>query len=176
VSPARNTPEIGDFPIHPRRAVDAAAEPRPATSAAPAKPSPTPLADTEAQAIRQTIISDPANPMVMFSLERCEFCWSVAKLFDLLGIPYRSAPLNSAALQTDRVVARFRRVLAIRTGANILPRVFFADEYMGGGVDTFDAYRIGSLQTLPNRLGVHPKDQPGLRPYDLLPKWMQPKS
>ena len=46
-------------------------------------------------------ISDTSQPVVMFALEWCEFCWSVRKLLTEFGIPYRSIDLDSVAYQKD---------------------------------------------------------------------------
>ena len=43
----------------------------------------------------------PGEPVVLFALEWCEFCWSVRKLFARLGIPFRSIDLDSVDYQHD---------------------------------------------------------------------------
>ena len=50
-----------------------------------------------ASSSRRSAIRD--QPVVMFALEWCEFCWAVRKLFARLGIAYRSVDLDSVALQ-----------------------------------------------------------------------------
>src|SRR5262249_58812328 len=42
-----------------------------------------------------------AEPVVLFSLEWCEFCWSVRKFFARLGIAYRSVDLDSVEYQKN---------------------------------------------------------------------------
>src|SRR5690606_24310714 len=44
--------------------------------------------DAEAERFVEAVIRD--EPVVMFSLEWCEFCWSVRRLFARAGIRYRS--------------------------------------------------------------------------------------
>jgi cysteine synthase A len=146
----------------------------PVAATAPVLAPAPPAADPQAEAMLQEMISDPSNPVVMFALEWCEFCWSVGKLFAALNVPYRPVELDSFAMQDEALGQRVRRALAAKTGANTLPQVFINGEYVGGGVDTFDAFGGGSLQTRLAGVGISPKAVPGLKPYDLLPRWMQP--
>ena len=43
--------------------------------------------------------NDADNPVVLFALEWCEFCWSVRKLMAEYEIPYRAIDLDSFAYQ-----------------------------------------------------------------------------
>ena len=45
------------------------------------------------------VVNDIDQPVALFALEWCEFCWSVRKLFARLDIPYRSIDLDSVAYQ-----------------------------------------------------------------------------
>src|ERR1700719_156126 len=75
VSIARSTPNYRfDAPL-------TAAAPPPASAAQP-------VAAT-AEAFVTGVIADPAQPVVMFALEWCEFCWSVRRMFARHGIAYR---------------------------------------------------------------------------------------
>jgi cysteine synthase A len=112
----------------------------------------------------------------MFALEWCEFCWSVGKLFGAIDVPYRPVELDSFAMQDGAIGQRVRRALAAKTGINTLPQVFVGGEYIGGGVDTFEAYSNGSLEPRLAQVGVFAKEVPGLKPFELLPRWMQPAS
>ena len=119
---------------------------------APSAPAPAPAA-----AVAEKVAVDPAaarfvtevlekEPVVMFALEWCEFCWSVRKLFKQLGIAYRSVDVDSVEFQKEDLGGRIRGVLADRTGAKTLPQVFVGGEHIGGATDTFDAWRNGTLQ------------------------------
>ena len=61
------------------------------------------------------------EPVVMFALEWCEFCWSVRKLFAQLGIAYRSVDVDSVEFQKDdlggRIRARARAIAPARRPA-----------------------------------------------------------
>jgi cysteine synthase A len=115
------------------------------------------------------------EPVVMFALEWCEFCWSVRKLFKQMGIAYRSVDVDSVKYQEDDLGGKIRAVLALQTGAKTLPQVFVGGEHIGGATDLFDAWRDGSLQKRLDLHGVMFDHDSTLDPYTLLPKWLQPR-
>jgi cysteine synthase A len=134
----------------------------------------------------QKVVVDPAaarfvvevlgkEPVVMFALEWCEFCWSVRKLFTNLGIAYRSVDVDSVEFQQEDLGGKIRGVLADRTGAKTLPQVFVGGEHIGGATETFDAWRSGAFQARLDKLGVGYDRESKLDPYSLLPKWLQPR-
>jgi cysteine synthase A len=126
----------------------------------------------DASAFVDEVLSDPKQPLVLFALEWCEFCWSVRKLFGAIDAPFRSIDLDSVAYQADNWGGKIRNVLEQRTGASTIPQIFIAGEHMGGATDTFEAFRDGSLQEHLKRAGVAFKTVPGLDPYSLLPNWL----
>lgn len=116
-----------------------------------------------------------AEPVVLFALEWCEFCWSVRKLFAKLGIEYESVDLDSVTYQEDDLGGKIRAVLAERTGAKTIPQIFVGGDHIGGCTETFDAWRDGSMQRKLGGNGVAYDESIELDPYDLLPKWLQPR-
>ena len=50
----------------------------------------------------EAAIGDPAQPVVMFALEWCEFSWALRNFFQRASIPYRSVDLDSVELQQRR--------------------------------------------------------------------------
>lgn len=132
-----------------------------------------PLAeDPAARAEVETLVTDPQAPVVMFALAWCEFCWSVRKLFDRLGIAYRSVDLDAPEFQVDDRGGRIRRVLETMTGASTIPQVFIGGELVGGCTDVFEAYRDGRLARLLAASGVQWQPVDGLEPEALLPQWL----
>jgi len=75
----------------------------------------------EANAFVTKVTSDPNQPLVMFALEWCEFCWSVRRLFKEFNIPYRSVDLDSADYQKDNWGGQIRNVLKVRTSSPTIP-------------------------------------------------------
>ncbi|TFH87303.1 pyridoxal-phosphate dependent enzyme [Billgrantia azerbaijanica] len=143
---------------------------------APAAAPPPVSAALDAAAERFVDETLAAAPVVMFALEWCEFCWSVRKFFARQGIDYRSVDLDAAALQADDFGGKVRAVLAARTGAATIPRLFIGGEHLGGCSELFDAWRDGSLRERLDALGVaYDRDQT-LDPASLLPGWLHPRT
>ena len=115
------------------------------------------------------------EPVLLFALEWCEFCWSVRKLFRRLDIDYKSIDLDSVAYQQDDRGGKIRAVLADQVGSPTIPQVFIAGKHIGGATELFDAMRDGSLQALLEANDIAFDDDPTLDPYTLLPRWLQPR-
>lgn len=129
--------------------------------------------DVNAERFVDAAIRD--EPVVLFALEWCEFCWSVRRFFARIGIKYRSIDLDSVEYQREDLGGKIRTVLVNRTGAPTIPRIFVGGEHIGGCTELFDAWRDGSLQ---RRLADHHISYDtciDLDPRDLLPKWLQPR-
>ena len=59
-------------------------------------------------ALQEEAIADRDQPVLMFALEWCEFCWAVRKLFKAYNIPYRAIDLDSMAYQENDWGGRIR--------------------------------------------------------------------
>jgi cysteine synthase A len=132
-----------------------------------------PEIDPAAERFVNELVRD--EPVLLFALEWCEFCWSVRKLFARLGIAHRSVDLDSVEYQKGDLGGKIRVVLADKTGAKTIPQIFIGGKHVGGATDLFDAWRKGSIQQQLTDLKVEFKPEPDLNPYDLLPKWLQPR-
>ena len=164
---SRSTPSCR-FDVPP--AAQAAAQPPAAQPAA--APAPAAL-DPEAERFVDELVRD--EPVVLFALEWCEFCWSVRKLFARLGIEYRSVDLDSVAYQAGDRGGKIRAVLAARTGAKTITQIFIGGTHIGGATELFDAWRNGAARALLAKRGVAFDTAADLDPYSLLPKWLQPR-
>ena len=122
------------------------------------------------------VLNDTKQPLVMFALEWCEFCWAVRKLFTLCKISFRSIDLDSPAYQLDDFGGQIRTVLRERTGSKTIPQVFIGGELIGGCTDTFGAFRDGRLQQLLARHGVSHDEEIRFDPYTLMPGWLHPRA
>jgi cysteine synthase A len=134
------------------------------------------VADAKAVGFVAEAVSTPAQPVVLFALEWCEFCWSVRKFFGRLGIPYRAVDLDSVAYQKDDWGGRIRAALRERTESVTIPQIFVGGEFVGGCTDLFDAWKSGKLQKQLQASEVSYKDEPDFDAYTLLPKWLQPRA
>jgi len=136
-----------------------------------------PVADAETAAFVDEVISDSGQPVVLFALEWCEFCWSVRKLFTKLGVPYRAVDLDSVAFQEGDRGGKIRAILKERVGSATIPQVFVAGECIGGAMDLFAAYSDGRLAVLLRASGIAMKEaEADFEPLSLLPGWLHKRS
>jgi cysteine synthase len=147
--------------------------PAPAPAPAALAAAPKPVLDAGAERFVNDVIAK--QPVTMFALEWCEFCWSVRKLFTRLGIDYRSVDVDSVAYQGDDLGGKIRAVVADRTGLKTMPQIFIGGQHIGGCTDLFDCWRNGTLQKRLDELGLHYDREAKIDPYTLLPKWLQPR-
>jgi cysteine synthase A len=115
------------------------------------------------------------QPVVMFALEWCEFCWAVRKLFARMGIRYRSVDLDAAELRDGEFGLKIRAVLKARLGVPTIPQIFIGGRHAGGCSDLFDAMANGSMQALLEQAGVAFERNAKVHPFNLLPRWVHPR-
>jgi len=142
----------------------------PAPAAAAAQPAPAAPADA-VDLVRRTI-SDATQPVTLYALEWCEFCWSVRKMFARYEIPYRSIDLDSVAYQEGNLGGRIREALVEMTGARTIPQIFIGGQHVGGATDLFDAMRSGSLRELLDEQAIPYNRDVTDDPYTFLPGWL----
>jgi cysteine synthase A len=145
-------------------------------SAALAQPAAEPApVSAEAAAFVQSAISDREQPVTLFALEWCEFCWSVRRLFAKHGIAYRSVDLDSVEYQKDNRGGEIRAALTARTSFSTIPQLFVGGQFVGGCTDVFDAYKSGRLQQLLDKSGVEYDRTLKVDPCSFLPTWLHPR-
>jgi cysteine synthase A len=145
-----------------------------------AKPSPAPAVDdgqvipldSDAESFVDEVLSDLDNPVVLFALEWCEFCWALRKLLANMAVPYRAVDLDSVAFQDGGLGGKIRDVLKSRINTNTIPQLFIAGEHLGGATDTFEAFKTGELQQRLEKAGIELTDSGDLDPFELLPNWL----
>jgi cysteine synthase A len=132
-------------------------------------------ATTDSRSFVGETIADRQQPVVMFALEWCEFCWSVRKLFGAAQIPFRAIDLDSVAYQQGNRGGQLRAALKERTGWETIPQIFIGGEFIGGCTDAFDAFRAGRLQQLLKASNVPFDESFDRDPYGFLPTWLHPR-
>jgi cysteine synthase A len=118
-------------------------------------------------------VSDADQPVVLFALEWCEFCWSLRKMFAKYEIPYRSVDLDSVAYQEDNKGGKIRAALRERTGSKTIPQVFVGGQFIGGATELFDSQKDGELAELLEKNSVAYNKDIDVDPYTFLPGWLQ---
>jgi len=151
--------------------------PQPAAAAArpTGEPEPLPAPTPAAAAFVDEAISDTEQPVVMFALEWCDFCWSVRRMFAAYGIPYRSVDLDSVEYQENDWGGQIRTALAAKTTWKTIPQIFVGGTFIGGCTDVFDAWKGGQLQAQLDANEVAYSDDESGDPYGFLPNWLQPR-
>ena len=153
----------------PRYRFDVKATPAPVAAGAAEQAKP------EAIAFVEQAVGDTSQPVVMFALEWCEFCWSVRRLLKECGIAYRSIDLDSAEFQKDGRGGDIRVALRQKIGAPTIPQIFVGGEHIGGCTETLDAFNDGRLQKLLETHGVGFDRGKKVDAYSFLPKWLHPR-
>ena len=148
--------------------------PAPPTPQAAAAAEPAPVS-AEASAFVERVVSDREQPVTMFALEWCEFCWSVRRMFAKHGIAYRSVDLDSVEYQKENRGGKIRAALTARTSFATIPQIFVGGEFLGGCTDVFDAYRKGRFQELLEKNSVAYDRNVKVDPYSFLPTWLHPR-
>jgi cysteine synthase A len=132
-------------------------------------------AKPEAVDFVENVVEEKKQPVVMFALEWCEFCWSVRKMFAEAGIEYRSIDLDSVAYQEDNKGSDIRAALRKRTGAPTIPQIFVSGQHIGGATETFDAFNDGSLKKMMRENGIDFNPAMTRDAYSFLPTWLHPR-
>jgi cysteine synthase len=115
------------------------------------------------------------EPVVLFALEWCEFCWSVRRLFAQVGIAHRTIALDSVEYQAGDRGGKIRAVLADLIGASTIPQIFIGGDHIGGCTDLFGGWSDGSIQRRLIANGISYDIDAEVDPDGLLPKWLQPR-
>ena len=126
----------------------------------------------DAVAFLEESTHDDDNPVVLFALEWCEFCWSVRKMFAHYDIPYRSVDLDSVAYQDDNWGGKIRKAIEAATGLKTIPQIYIGGKHVGGATDLFDGIKDGSVQALLEANKVNWNREADRDPYSFLPKWL----
>ncbi len=134
-----------------------------------------PAVEADATAFVADVVGDRAQPVVMFALEWCEFCWSVRRLFGKYKIPYRSIDLDSVEYQQGDRGGKIRAALTARTQVATIPQIFVGGELIGGATDVLQAAKDGRLQRLLEASHVAFDPAVGDEPLSFLPGWLHPR-
>ena len=144
----------------------------PPTQASAAEDAAPLMVEDDAREFLLSVTHDADNPVVLFSLEWCEFSWSVRKMFAHYDIPYRSVDLDSVAYQADNRGGKIRAAIEEQTGLKTIPQVYIGGTHVGGATELFDAAKDGKMAALLARSNVEWAKGEDRDPYSFLPGWL----
>lgn len=121
----------------------------------------------------QQFLGDSKNPVVLFALEWCEFCWAIKKMFTALNIPYVSVDLDSVKYQQDNLGSDIRKALLARIGSPTIPQLFIGGELLGGATEALQANDSGELQRLLDKYELSYNRDKKVKGEEFLPNWVQ---
>jgi cysteine synthase A len=131
-----------------------------------------PAAPEDALRFLEETISNKDEPVVLFALEWCEFCWSVRKMFARYGIPYRAVDLDSVEYQAGNKGGNIRAAIREQTGQKTIPQIYIGGHHVGGATELFDACRDGTMHRLLEENAVTWNKDVNQDPYTFLPGWL----
>jgi cysteine synthase A len=129
-------------------------------------------APDDAVAFLDEATHDSDNPVVLFALEWCEFCWSVRKMLAHYEVPYKAVDLDSVAYQEGNKGGNIRKAIEAQTGLKTIPQIYIGGKHIGGASDLFDAAKDGTMAKLLEANNVAWNKSADQDPYSFLPKWL----
>lgn len=131
-----------------------------------------PAAPDYAVELLDNAITDKDNPVTLFALEWCEFCWSVRKMMAHYEIPYQVFELDSLAYQEGDKGGDIRAAIYQQTGLKTIPQIYIGGVHIGGATELFDACRDGTMRKLLEENSVTYNQGVSDDPYSFLPGWL----
>jgi cysteine synthase A len=142
-------------------------------SSTPSLPPPAvllPPANDESAAFVQENIAK--NKIVIWSLQYCEFCWTLTSFFDKIGVPYTEISIDSFEYAKDNMGNKYRSALTDLTGCNTFPQCFINGVFIGGAVDACMKWKKGELQPIFKVAEIDFDNSYEGDPFEFLPKWV----
>lgn len=114
------------------------------------------------------------NKVVIWSLQYCEFCWTLCKLLDRIKVPYKIISIDSFEYAADQMGNKYRAALCEKTDCKTFPQFFVDGKFIGGAADACIMWKKGTLQPILEEAGAKVDDFGGYDgdPFEFLPKWM----
>ena len=131
--------------------------------------------DPAAEAEVDAILAAHQDQVLMFSLEWCEFCWSVRKMLAACEIPYDTVDLDSVEFQQDNRGGKILNVLNSRNDWPTIPQIYVGGKFVGGATDLFDVGKAGDLEPMLKAGSIPYNETIKRDPYSFLPDWLHPR-
>lgn len=161
-----STPLFDDIPA------DMTQEEKKLAESTPSSPPPNPdlpgVLPEATEFVKKTVAE---NKVVVWSLQYCEFCWTLFKLLDTLGISYEAINIDSFQYAKNQMGNKYRAALCDLTDCKTFPQFFIDGEFVGGAADACIMWKNGELQKKLEEAAVEYGEYEG-DPFEFLPKWM----
>jgi cysteine synthase A len=143
-----------------------------AASTPSSAPPPVPLPKSTDESVAFVKENIANNKVVIWSLQYCEFCWTITSFFDKIGVPYTQINIDSFEYAKDNMGNKYRAALTDLTDCATFPQCFIDGEFIGGAADACIKWRKNELQPVFEKAGI--KYDTGYEgdPFEFLPKWM----
>ena len=164
-----STPLFADIPADMTEEEKAIA----ASTESPAPPN-VPLPEVTQEALDFVNVAISRDPIVIFSLEYCEFCWTLTSFLNKLEVPFKKIDIDSFLYAKNYMGNKYRAAVSSITDCKTFPQFFINGKFVGGAVDACLMWMKGELQpALREVLGkdVQFGNYEG-DPFEFLPKWM----
>ncbi|MBT5221012.1 MAG: cysteine synthase A [Woeseia sp.] len=129
-------------------------------------------APADAVKFLQDATHDKQNPVIIFSLEWCEFCWSAKKMMTEYEVPYQVVNLDSVEYQQDNRGGNIRSAIEAQTGLKTIPQIYIGGKHVGGATELFDACKDGTMGKMLQESSVAYNRDVTTDPYSFLPGWL----
>jgi glutaredoxin len=130
------------------------------------------LLQARASEFIERTINSAEEPVVMFALEWCEFCWAVRRFLEDIGVQFRVVELDSVAMQANGLGGDIRTALRVRTGQGTIPQIFIGGTHVGGAMDLLACHDRNELEPLLREVDIKLTDGLNLVGLNYLPKWL----
>lgn len=140
------------------------------TPSSPPPPVPLPSAtDDSTSFVKENIAK---HKVVIYSLQYCEFCWTITQFFDKINVPYTQINIDSFEYAKDNMGNKYRASLTDMTECNTFPQCFINGEFIGGAADACIKWKKGELQPVFKAAEIDFDGDYEGDPFEFLPKWM----
>ena len=112
------------------------------------------------------------HKVAIFSLQYCEFCWTITQFFDKIKVPYTQINIDSFEYAKDNMGNKYRAALTDLTACNTFPQCFINGQFIGGAADACIKWKKGELQDVFKKAGVEYDTSYEGDPFEFLPKWV----
>ena len=114
------------------------------------------------------------NKVVVWSLEYCEFCWTLTRFLDVIKVPYERIDIDSFQFAIDNMGNKYRAALSSLTDCATFPQLFIDGKFLGGAVDACLMWKKNELQAVLDSAGLNKENFANYDgdPFEFLPKWM----